>query len=174
MFDTDNPPKSYEKFKKQVLRGIEDADLEGEENFPAALFLVNRKNEAKIIYVDALIEEIEEDPEEFLEAFELSEEEVEDFEISLQFIVNGVLPNRIKSFGSKYFCMVFGAIKTTQDEEAEKIVVALMGWLNETEVFFANVFKENGQLQTSMWKEDNVYDYEELAMNFRRAITYQG
>jgi hypothetical protein len=157
MFDPDNPPKTYNKFRKEILRTIEDTEVDYGEEYPTALFIVDRDFEGDIIYIEDVIEEVEED---------IGEEP------ELPYIIETILPDIVQKRNSKFFAMVFPG---THGGKEIEIVSVLCGAIESTNIYYAEVVREKGEpTETEPWIEDNILDYPNLSVPFRRAIVIQG
>lgn len=170
-FDITDPPTTYRKFRKAILSSIEEAEVEEDEEYPMCLFLVNRENEADIVYPQEIIEELEE---------ELDEEEVGD--IPAPFVVNKIFPQKLKEFNSKFFAIVFQGTYTDEDGDIFDIVLVLSGCapgysdlMGEMDLLKAEIFvEEDGYCDLEPWEKMELDHLPELVTSFRRAIVNQG
>ncbi len=156
-FDVDSPPDTYKKFRKEILNTIEEAEIDEDEQYPTALFMVDKDGEGDILYVSDFIDEGEFDE-----------------ETPLQMIIEKVLPNIVRDNNSKYFAFVFPGHKIDDDEQVE-IVGILTGSIFSTDMYCAEVFREQEEFaELDQWERDDTETYPSLVIPFRRAITYQG
>jgi len=161
-FESEDPenfePKNYKEFRRQIMRAIEDIEIEeGEdEGYPSALFLVTREGESAVIYLKDLVDEEDEE------------------NIDLGYIIGYALPTIVKKENSRFFAFVFSGEKASASEPTANIVVMLSGSMQETDMAFSEYTFENGIAVMEPWEKDKVLQYPELVAPFRRAITPQG
>lgn len=157
MFDEENPPQDYKKFKREVLRSVEDSQIELDEDFDTALFTVSRKNKGEVFYISDLIDKFDEDT-------------------SLKDIIEEEVPERIKKNNAKFFAFVFPGNHHTEDGESPEIVAVLMGALWDIQMVFAEVMRDDDEeiAELSPWHTEDTSNYPNLVIPFRQAITLQG
>lgn len=159
MFDPDNPPTDYEDFKKEILRTIDDADIEVDEGYDTALFMTNRNDEGKIIYVEDITDQLEE----------------EHPELGLEEVIENYLPEFIKRFGSKFFAFVFPGFEITEKDDDPELVCVLMGSLFHTNLVTSEVIRDEDDIYARLgpWESQEPLFYPNLVHPFRKSITYQ-
>lgn len=156
-FDPDNPPETFREFRKQILHSIEELEVEEDETWPPALFLVCRNGDAGVKYISDIVEESE-------------------GEMSVEIILEQVLPGIIKATDGKFYALVLpGQIKTITDDSSDEILTILMGDFSETEMLVSKVHRyEDNLTELDAWEKQNVLNFSELVIPYRRAITLQG
>jgi hypothetical protein len=156
-FDEYDPPDSYKKFRKQVMQTVEEAEVEEDDEFDCALFMVNRVPEGKILYIEDILPD---------------EEEQET--LSISFLLETVFPHIIKKNNSKFFAFVMPAMKNSETGEPHEIVLLLSGSVGATDLFSAEATVEDGYYELEPWQKEDVMQYSDLVVPFRRAIVLEG
>lgn len=155
MFDVDNPPDTYKKFKRAIIKTIEAEEILSEdEDFETALFIVNRNKEGDIVYADDIWE---------LRQGNVTPEE----------ILYSIFPDKIRKFNSKYFALVMAAAKKFGDD-IEDIVILMTGDMNQIEVMVSILDREDYYVELEPWEKESVMNFPDIGAVFRRAITLQG
>jgi hypothetical protein len=171
VFDIENPPTSYRKFRKNILSTIENAEVDEDEEYDVALFLVSRDNEGDIISPQTIIDELAEEVDSDLPEAILPE----------SFIVENIFPNRIKDFNSKFFAIVFQATHLDEDDEEFQVVICLLGsgptaqnFVGDIDLLKAQIYEEDGELGLDPWQPVALDVFSSLVIPYRRAICPQG
>jgi hypothetical protein len=154
MFDTSDPPKTYKKFRKAVIQAVEGLEIEEEENFPAALFIVSRDGKADIQYVEEIVEENE--------------------EVEVNMIIMSIFPSFVKMNNSKFFALVLPGTYTEPNGEEQEIVTMLSGSMEDTELMIAEIDRSDYEAELEPWEKQNIMNFSNLIVPYRRAITPQG
>lgn len=156
-FDVDNPPQDYKLFKREILKTVEDAEIEADEEFDLALFTVNRENEANLLYIEDLVDRFEEDT-------------------SLEDIVEIYLPQVVKKFNSKFFAFVFPGFEIVNEdpEDDPELLCVLTGSLFDMHLMTSEVYRsEDVYAELGPWENQDPSEYPQLTVPFRKSITYQ-
>lgn len=151
MFDLENPPEDYKKFTKAIKKTLEAAEIEDDDDFDTALFVVNRDKEGQIYYA--------------YEVWERAEGKIEPEQILYQ-----VFPTLIRNFNSKYYAVALPAARPS----GEDILILISGDINVTDVLIADVEKEDGYLALDSWEKRSFEEFPEITQALRHSITLQG
>lgn len=155
MFDPDNPPDTYKKFKKELKRTLEDAEIDSDEEYETALFIVNRDNEGEVIFAEQIYEDHE-------------------GKITPDQILMVAMPIYIKAFNSKYFGLVLPTLHNKADGTERDIVLLITSDVANMEIVEAELDREQDLIELEPWEKQNVEDFIDIALPLRRAITLQG
>ncbi len=162
MFDADNPPETYKQFRREVVNSIENLEVDEDEVWPPALFVVGRKGDASVIFLGDIIERYE-----HLEA--------ED-------ILEAVVPEIIRKHSGKFFAVVMPGsnIVLPEKEEQEILIIAMGGMENtiegvhQTDVLVAEIDREDGEAILEIWDKPPIESFIDFLSPLRQAITPQG
>jgi hypothetical protein len=164
LFDVDDPPTTYRKFRRVILRLLEETEMETDEEYPVCLFLVSRQNEGDIIY-----------PEEIAEELGLDEE------FPMTPIIHSLFPTRTAEFNSKFFAIVFQGTYETEAEEEVDILIVLSGSgpssddpSGAIDFLRAEIVEEDNELQLEPWQKMSSDTFPDLVIPFRRSVCPQG
>lgn len=151
MFDPSDPPDNFKEFSKQVRKSLEYAEIDSDDDYDSAIFYVSHNQDADIIYAFKIFEEHEQriDPDQ---------------------ILYHLFPAMLKGEAAKFFALVLPAEK----KSGEEVVMLLIGDINETHLFQAELDREYDNIELEPWERLDVMDFPELAVPYRRAIVYQG
>lgn len=157
MFDPFDPPTDYKSFYKEILRTVEEAEIDVDEPYDLALFTVSRDDEGEVYYIDDLLESL--DP-----------------ETEMEEVVNTYLPEIIKKDNSKFFAFVFPGFEIKEQEGGgPELVCVLTGGLFEMNLITSEIERDEDETyaELSPWEQQNPEDYLNLTIPFRKSITYQ-
>jgi hypothetical protein len=158
VFDEDSPPENYKDFRKEILRTIEEAQIETEEEeFPTALFMVDRENNGKIVYVSDLDEEFEPDT-------------------PVEYIIQTHFPLMVQQNNSKFFAFVFQGMRWIDNEDGDEVVAILSGSIDNMDIYFAEIIRDEEEefCELEPWEKESVSNFGDLVVPFRRSICPQG
>lgn len=155
IFDIDEPPQTYKDFKNSVMGTIEDTEIESDERYPGALFIVGKEGTGDVVHLDDLA----------------AEEDDED--MTLEDIIFEKLPDIVRQNESKYFAFVFSGEKQSEGEDSE-IVVIISGDLFHTDMVLAEVNREYEYAELEPWQKEDHMPYSSLVVPLRQAVTWQG
>jgi hypothetical protein len=154
-FDPNSPPQTYREFRKSVMRSLEYIDMNYDDEYPSALFLVNREPEGKVIY---------------------AEEVQEEHEIPMEVAIMYALPEEIRSYNSKYFALCVAGSHTDELDEETEILTLLSGDIETTDMMCAEIYRDEDRNYAELepWQELDVMNFSELVVPYRRSIVPQG
>jgi hypothetical protein len=150
-----NPPSTYKNFRREIRNTIENTEIESEDDFDTAVFLVSRDGEATIVH-----------------AFEIFEEH--DEEIDPDDILYEEMPKAIREFNSKFFALVMPATHNDSQGNSTDVIIVMTSDLGELNIIQAEVIRDKEYLELEAWEAKDPESFENLTVPFRHAITYQG
>ncbi len=153
-FDSDNPPDNYKDFRKSVIESIQSIELEADDIYPPALFLVGRDGEANIIF-----------------AFDVAESQ----NVPAQAVITNGFPNYIKRKNGKFFAVVFPGMQMSENSKRE-IITLLTGCIERTDCMIAEVERDeyNDTLEIEAWEKMDILKFGDFVADYRRSICLQG
>lgn len=154
MFNENDPPTTYKDFRKQVLKTVSEAEIDCDDDYETAVFMVNRDNEGKIVYAQDIYEDT-------------------DGELSPETILYMILPHHIRTFNSKFYAVVLPTEVYLGGKE-EEFVLLLVGDLDNTELLKAPIEVNHNMLELLPWEQIDLEDFDDLVIPFRRSIVLQG
>lgn len=146
------------------MHSIENLEPDEDETWPPALFLVQRNKEGFVVFLNELEQELE----------ELDLDEVEEEVSPTTRIFTHIVPGIIKKNSGKYFALVFPGNHQTIDDNVEEALILVLGDINNTDMYMAEVDRDEDQPTLEPWERLNVLNFPELVVPLRRSITLQG
>lgn len=156
MFDAENPSTTYRQFRKDVIATIDEAEVDYDEIYPTALFIVSKDGTGHLLY-----------------AYDLDDD---DEDVHAEEILFERMPQALRDKDAKFYAVVLpGMNQQPESRQAQEMVVIAMGNVEDTEVLVAPVYREKYEYAVlDDFESQPVMNYLPVVSNFRRAVTWQG
>jgi hypothetical protein len=155
MFDPENPPDSFKKFKRAIKRTVETAEVANDDEYETALFLVDREGNGDIIHAEQIYENHE-------------------GKIGPEEILYIAMPIAIKLYGAKFFGLVLPSTHNLPNGDERDILLVFLAELFNVEVLEAEVDREDDYCELDSWERQDPENFQNIIGPFYRALTLQG
>lgn len=153
-FDPTDPPHTYKAFKKSIIKSVESLEIEEDEDWPIALFVVTREHEGVIKYSEEILQE---------------HEEINEATVLMQ-----IFPAIIKAMNARFFALVLPG-EISDGQESQEIITILSGDLINTDICVSKIDREEEiYADLDPWEKQEIMNFTTLATPYRRSVVLQG